>query len=110
VISRHHTLVGAALGCRKWGIPSQGFGNSPFWGVLRQTKLDTRFKMYANGCYWVASGWADWSISPIQGKNTSLILPYIRVLVRKDAWRWHDMPSGNSKMWRGMRGIKGDDK
>ena len=41
-------------GCRKWGIPSHGFGEPPFWGDLRGTEVDTWFKMYANGCYWEA--------------------------------------------------------
>jgi len=50
--------------------------------------------MYANGCYWVASGWVDQSISLVRGKNMGLILPGIRVLVRKDDGRWRDCYQG----------------
>jgi len=41
-------------GCKKGGIPSHGFGESPFWGDFRKTGVDLRVKMYANGCYWRA--------------------------------------------------------
>jgi len=44
----------SGFGCRKGGIPSHGFWESPFRGYLRQTGVDNWFKMYANGCYWAA--------------------------------------------------------
>jgi len=43
-------LTGGVLGCRKGGIPSHRYGESLFWGNLRQTGIDMQFKMYANGC------------------------------------------------------------
>ena len=42
------------LVAKKGGIPSHGFGYSPFWFNLRVMKVDTPFKMYANRCYWEA--------------------------------------------------------
>ena len=58
-VVRDHTpegllLSGVALGCRKGGIPSHGFEDSLFCYVLSQTKVDKRFKIYANRCYWEA--------------------------------------------------------
>ena len=44
-------LTGEVRVAKKGGIPSHGFGESPFWGDLRQTGIDMRFKMFANGCY-----------------------------------------------------------
>jgi len=43
--------TGAALGCIKGGIPSHGFGESPFWGDSGQTEVYNWFKMYVNGRY-----------------------------------------------------------
>ena len=63
-------LAGAALGGRKWGIPAHGLGETSFWGDLRQIGLVYWFKMYANGCYWEASGRVERRILLILGKIT----------------------------------------
>jgi len=76
-------LAVAARGCKNGGIPSHGFGESPFWGDLRWTGIDNWFKMYANGCYWEASGWVDQSISLIRRKNMGLTRSGIRILSGK---------------------------
>ena len=47
-------LTGVVQAAKKGGVPSHGFEQSPFWGDLRQTGVDTWFKMYANGRYWEA--------------------------------------------------------
>ncbi len=61
---RGFMLVGGVLVAEKGEFRHTIFLEPPFWGDLRQTGVDTWFKMYANGRYWEASDRSDRSISP----------------------------------------------
>jgi len=51
---RGFMLVVGVLVAEKGDFHHTIFLEPPFWGDLRQTGVDTWFKMYANGCYWEA--------------------------------------------------------
>jgi hypothetical protein len=80
-------MTGAALGRRKEGIPLHGFGDSLFWWDMRQTGTVTRFKMYANGCYWeVVRGDDDLWVTGMR-KTGFFPVPGIRLLLLDPIWR-----------------------